>query len=173
MKIFNYFVPSWVWYVVGPPITTFTSHQLFSSTIPCQVLQQTVARNHYIIPLDRILLQNYHQLPQSSKSFPKYHPLTPFHYQRFFQTPYSKIMSYPDFCVFEEKLADIVAMYLQSDTISKLYALQLDPFFLYSDSLSNYYPFLWKSEKMTIISPSTEIGHPSIIMTRLTQVSGL
>lgn len=79
----------------------------------------------------------------------------------FQQSRYAEVMSYPQFCVLEEDVARIVFAYL-GDT-RRHWMLQLDPLFLYSDSVRSYGTANTVSRTLWV-TPSKEVGVPDAVL---------
>jgi len=93
--------------------------------------------------------------------FPRFHPLSMFHYQRYSTSPYASKISYPQFCLLEEKMSDIVFAYLGDQ--KRQWRIFLNPEFLYSDSIKSY-GSTEALRKTLWITPSIEIGNPDVIV---------
>jgi len=87
---------------------------------------------------------------QSRGVFPQFHSFSRSHYARFTQSYYADLMTYPDFCAMEDKLADVVFQYLD-DKKSHWTILLDDPFFLECDSLRSY------GSKQSVLTDTTWI----------------
>jgi len=92
------------------------------------------------------------------------HPLSlrEHHHTTFQQSPYAEVMTYPQFCVLEKKVASVVFAYL-GDT-RRHWMLQLDPLFLYSDSVRRYGNDPSTITKTLWVTPSATIGMPDAIL---------
>ena len=86
------------------------------------------------------------------------------HRTTFQQSPYAEVMTYPQFCVLEKKVACIVFAYL-GDT-HRHWMVQLDPLFLYSDSVRRYGNDPSTITKTLWVTPSASIGVPDAILWR-------
>jgi hypothetical protein len=93
--------------------------------------------------------------------FPRFHPFSMFHYQRYSTSPYASKMSYPQFCLLEEKMSDIVFAYLGDQ--KRQWCIFLSPEFLYSDSIKSY-GSTEVLKKTLWITPSIEIGNPDVVV---------
>ena len=93
--------------------------------------------------------------------FPRFHPFSMFHYQRYSTSPYASKMSYPQFCLLEEKMSDIVFAYLGDQ--KRQWCIFLSPEFLYSDSIKSY-GSTETLQKTLWITPSIEIGNPDVVV---------
>jgi len=124
-----------------------------------EVGKSTKKGNLRIIPIhiSSILFSESHP----KEVIPRFHRLTPYHYQRFSESVLRDRLSYSKFCVLEEKMADIVFSYL-GDT-KHHWIIFLDPTFLYLDSIKSYGTFqeilrtLW-------VTPSVEVGNPDVVV---------
>jgi len=108
------------------------------------------------------------QLPYRNSEI-RQHPPSFHHSSTFYLSPYAKVMSYPEFCQLEEKVARIVFAYL-GDTHHH-WMLQLDPLFLYSDSVKRYAPEASTVHRTLWITPSVTIGHPDAIVLETSTLS--
>jgi len=83
------------------------------------------------------------------------------HHNVFSTSVYAKYMSYPQFCAWESTIARVVFSYL-GDT-RRHWIVEVDPIFLYSDSLRDYgtrdavLQTFW-------ITPSVEVGVPDAVL---------
>jgi hypothetical protein len=93
--------------------------------------------------------------------FPRFHPFSMFHYQRYSTSPYASKISYPQFCLLEEKMSDIVFAYLGDQ--KRQWRIFLNPEFLYSDSIKSY-GSTEALRKTLWITPSIEIGNPDVVV---------
>ena len=92
---------------------------------------------------------------------PRFHRLTPYHYQRFSESVLRDRLSYSKFCVLEEKMADIVFSYL-GDT-KHHWIIFLDPTFLYLDSIKSY-GTSQEIQRTLWVTPSVEVGNPDVVV---------
>jgi hypothetical protein len=104
-----------------------------------------------------------------SRAFISEHPLglrasNEHHHTTFQQSPYAEVMTYPQFCVLEKKVACIVFAYL-GDT-HRHWMVQLDPLFLYSDSVRRYGKDASTVANTLWVTPSEFIGVPDAILWR-------
>jgi len=96
-----------------------------------------------------------------SRPIPTYHIFSKYHFQRFQSSPFSSKMSYANYCLWEEKVADIVFSYLGD--LHQHWTIQLPAFFLYHDAIKSYgerdvvQNTLW-------ITPSVDIGSPNMLI---------
>uniref|UniRef100_A0A6C0CZN7 Uncharacterized protein n=1 Tax=viral metagenome TaxID=1070528 RepID=A0A6C0CZN7_9ZZZZ len=96
-----------------------------------------------------------------SRPIPTYHIFSKYHFQRFQSSPFSSKMSYANYCLWEEKVADIVFSYLGD--LHHQWIIQLPAFFLYHDAIKSYgerdvvQHTLW-------ITPSVDIGSPDMVL---------
>ena len=109
-------------------------------------------------------------LPDTNSDIRQRHRPPSFHHSSTFdQSPYAKVMSYPEFCRLEEKVARIVFAYL-GDTHHH-WMLQLDPLFLYSDSVKRYAPDSSTVHRTFWITPSATMGVPDAIVLETSTLS--
>ena len=96
-----------------------------------------------------------------SRPIPTFHLFSKFHFQRYASSPFASQMSYADYCLWEEKVADIVFSYLGDQR--RHWIIQLPAFFLYNDAIKSYgtrdvvQHTLW-------ITPSVDIGSPNLLL---------
>ena len=133
---------------------------------PLQTIEFATQRN--VWPLEeedyhRILLQDLVEdsVHPPPPPIPRYHALSAHHYQRYQESAYREHFSYSQFCVLEERIADIVFLYL-NDSRNRWLVL-LDPAFLYSDSVKSY-GNTGAVRSTAWISPSASIGDPDFIL---------
>ena len=101
-------------------------------------------------------LRAYGEHPLGLRAYGEHHHTT------FQQSPYAEVMTYPQFCVLEKKVASVVFAYL-GDT-RRHWMLQLDPLFLYSDSVRRYGNDPSTITKTLWVTPSASIGVPDAIL---------
>jgi hypothetical protein len=110
---------------------------------------------------DIFLPQLMETLNPISRPIPTYHLFSKYHFQRFQLSPFASKMSYAKYCLWEEKVADIVFSYLGD--LHHHWTIQLPAFFLYHDAIKSYgerdvvQHTLW-------ITPSVDIGSPDMLI---------
>ena len=75
-------------------------------------------------------------LQENKKIIPKYHVYSRFHYQLLYPR-FQQFLSYPDYCLLEERLSDVLRSYL-IDSKPSLFVME-DPYWFYDDSLISYF----------------------------------
>ena len=97
----------------------------------------------------------------TTSTIPFVRPRSTRHAQAFFASAYAKHMSYPQFCEWESRVARVVFSYL-GDT-RRHWIVEIDPFFLYSDSIRDYGTREAVAQTFWI-TPSVEIGVPDAVL---------
>jgi len=137
---------------------TFRNHDR-----PLQTIEFATQRR--VLPFEpeenynRILLQDL--VEDTIEPIPRFHQLSAHHYKRYQESAYREYFSYNQFCVLEERVADIVFLYL-NDSRHRWIVL-LDPTFLYSDSVKSY-GNTGAVQSTMWVSPSASIGDPDFIL---------
>ena len=117
----------------------------------------TPPNTEYHISLPRLM----ETINPISRPIPTFHLFSKFHFQRYSSSPFASQMSYADYCLWEEKVADIVFSYLGDQ--HRHWIIQLPAFFLYNDAIKSYgtrdvvQHTLW-------ITPSVDIGSPNLLL---------
>jgi len=96
-----------------------------------------------------------------SRPIPTFHLFSKYHYQRYITSPFVSRMSYAEYCLWEEKVADVVFSYLGDQR--RHWTITIPAFFLFNDAIKSYgtremiQNTLW-------ITPSVEIGSPDLLL---------
>jgi len=124
-----------------------------------QVVSTTTTRE--IDEDDVISLPSLSLLPMALQDPLPVHPRSLHHFQAFSTSVYAQHMTYPQFCAWESFLARVVFSYL-GDT-RRHWIVEVDPFFLYSDSIREY-GTLEAVQQTFWITPSAEVGVPDAVL---------
>jgi hypothetical protein len=114
-------------------------------------------KTEYYISLPRLM----ETINPISRPIPTFHIFSKFHYQRYVTSPFVSRMSYAEYCLWEEKVADIVFSYLGDQR--RHWTITIPAFFLFNDAIKSYgtreviQTTLW-------ITPSVEIGSPDLLL---------
>jgi hypothetical protein len=148
----------------------FTEDHLFSSvsrTVPLEFTFLEVDNDFDGEEIGKSMIQPIHissilfSENHPKEVVPRFHRLTPYHYQRFSESVLRDRLSYSKFCVLEEKMADIVFSYL-GDT-KHHWIIFLDPTFLYLDSIKSY-GTSQEIQRTLWVTPSVEVGNPDVVV---------
>ena len=84
---------------------------------------------------------------KEGKTIPKLHPYSLFHYQQLYASHYSNKIPYEDYCLLEEKFANIIISYLQDTSPRRFMFVFADPSWMSPESLVS---FLTKEERVML-----------------------
>jgi hypothetical protein len=119
---------------------------------------------HILLPrlIDDVLKEN--------KAIPAFHPFSLYHFSRYENSPLSSVMSYPIYCLLEEKMANIVYSYLNDER--NHWMIMMDPFFIHRDGFRSY-GLRGENNNAVWITPSVELDGDQIIVDITTKDTGI
>lgn len=115
----------------------------------------TETTTHILLPrlIDDILKEN--------KAIPAFHPFSLYHFSRYENSALSSVMSYPIYCLLEEKMANIVYSYLNDEC--NHWMIMMDPFFMHRDGFRSY-GLHGENNNAVWITPSVELDGDQIMV---------
>jgi len=143
--------------VIGAPIplSTKTLDFYFPSTSKVTFSFDIPQKEDQVIYLPSLLERS--PLPLTNKV-----PFSFFHFLRFQGSPLSDKMTYFQYCVWENQIAQILFSYLQD--VRHHWTIQIPPFFLYQDGIQKYGTEESVHQNTKWITPSVQIGNPDEIV---------
>jgi hypothetical protein len=124
----------------------------------------TETTTHILLPrlIDDVLKEN--------KAIPAFHPLSLYHFSRYENSALSSVMSYPVYCLLEEKMANIVYSYLND--VRNHWMIMMDPFFIHRDGFRSY-GLQGENNNAMWITPSVELDGDQIMVDITTEDTGI
>jgi hypothetical protein len=98
---------------------------------------------------------------QENKAIPTFHKFSLHHFSLYENSKLSSVMSYPTYCLLEEKIAGIVFSYIND--AHHRWMIMIDPFFMHRDGFRSYALQHEKNNAMWI-TPSVELEGDNIIV---------